>query len=193
MYWQVELSLVSLVGRTMSRGVIRRGCLPRMTLGKLSAGMCAVFSPCWFFYLEASQHWSLPSTLWDQVSFPKWRPPRKLLLRIIPSGFYLQYPAPIMSHSQPLPPQDTLQGPHLGLAQISMESLLCPGTQYMWKLLCALQRWIFPLVQWSSYIQAPLAFKAKCSGGSPTPIPDPKVREPQMGFRTLTPVWEPLR
>ena len=50
-----------------------------------------------------------------------------------------------------------------------------------------------PPVLWSSCDQAQLAFKAKCSRGSSSPLPDPQTGEPDMGLRTLTPLRELLR
>ena len=52
---------------------------------------------------------------------------------------------------------------------------------------------VFPPVLWSSCTQAPLAFKAKCSGGSSSQCQTPRLGEPDVGFRTLTPVGEPLQ
>ena len=37
--------------------------------------------------------------------------------------------SPQVSHSRPMPPQETLYDPQLGLAHSSVESLLCPRTQ----------------------------------------------------------------
>ena len=49
--------------------------------------------------------------------------------------------APTVSHSWPLPPQEILQDLPVGLAQAPMESLLCPGSQCTWNLVCTLQEW----------------------------------------------------
>ena len=47
----------------------------------------------------------------------------------------------MLGHSQPLPPQETLQDPQISLAQVLMESLLCPGSQCTRNFLCVLQEW----------------------------------------------------
>ena len=52
---------------------------------------------------------------------------------------------------------------------------------------------LFPSVLWCSYTQVPLDFKAKCSGGSSIPIPEPQAGEPEVELRILTPVGEPLQ
>ena len=68
----MELGLVPLVGRAMSKGVFRGGCEIRMTLGSLSAdGWCWV-STLLVVWPEVSQHWSLQAVGWGQVSVPKW-------------------------------------------------------------------------------------------------------------------------
>ena len=74
---------------------------------------------------------------------------------------------PKVSYSLPPPSQKTLQDQQVGLAQAPMKSLLL-----LWVLVCV-RPWVHPPwvefftpVLWSSCTQAPLAFKAKYSGGS---------------------------
>ena len=57
-HWWVELGLVPLVGRVVSRGVFIGGCLLRTTLSSLSAaGWSCVPTPL-VVWTEASWHWS---------------------------------------------------------------------------------------------------------------------------------------
>ena len=67
---------------------------------------------------------------------------------IFPGASATSVIAPIVNHSQLLPPQETLQDPHVGLSQDPVESLLCPGSQYVWNLVCIIQKWrsLFPPV-----------------------------------------------
>ena len=51
-HWWVELGLVPLVSRAMSRGMFRGGCELRTTLGSLSADGWGFFLPCWLFGLR---------------------------------------------------------------------------------------------------------------------------------------------
>ena len=46
--------------------------------------------------------------------------------------------------------------------------------------------YLFPLVLWCSCTQAPLAFKAKCSGGFTSQSQHPQAGEPDVGLRILT-------
>ena len=64
-----------------------------------------------------------------------------------------------MSHLYPLSSQEILQELQSDPTQIPMEALLCPGTQHTWNPVCAFQ-------EWSSCVQAPLAFNARFSGSS---------------------------
>ena len=45
-HWQVELGLIPLVGRDMSRGMVKGGSVPRMTLDSLLLIDMAVFPLC---------------------------------------------------------------------------------------------------------------------------------------------------
>ena len=76
-----------------------------------------------------------------------------------------------------LPPQKTPRDQHVGLALAPMKSLLFPGL-----LMCtrtcmhpARVESLLPPVLWRSCIQAPLAFKVKCSGGSSSPYQTPSL------------------
>lgn len=66
-----------------------------------------------------------------------------------------------------------------------------PGASETW---CRFQEWSlsFPSVLWGSCNSAPLVLKAQCSGGSSSWCQTPPAGEPDVGFRTFTPVGEPL-
>ena len=72
-----KLSLVPLVSRALTLGVIRGGSVPGRTLGSLLLMHGAVF-PHLLFGLEL-----LSPNGWGQI-FPKWQPPRELMPVIIP-------------------------------------------------------------------------------------------------------------
>ena len=93
-----------------------------------------------------------------------------------------------MSHSQPPPPQETLQDPQVGLAQDPMELLLCAGKTCVHP----------PRVE--SVSPSPVELLQSRSAGLQSqmlwgfllPMPDPQAWETDVGLRTLTPVGEPL-
>ena len=58
-YWWVELGLVPLVGRAVSRGVFIGGCELSMALGTLSADGWVCVSILLVVWPEALQRWSL--------------------------------------------------------------------------------------------------------------------------------------
>ena len=67
----MELGLVPLVGRDMSRGVFTGGCEVSTSLGSLFADGWGCVPPLLVVLPEASQHWSLQTIGWGQVSVPK--------------------------------------------------------------------------------------------------------------------------
>ena len=69
---------------------------------------------------EASQHGSLQAVTWGQVSVPKCQPPEELTWMNAPQC------VPTVSRHHPLPPQDTLQGHQVGLAQAPIKLLPLP-------------------------------------------------------------------
>ena len=102
----------------------------------------------------------------------------------------LQCSVPIASYSFPLLSQGNLQDPQVGLTQILMDSLLCPWTQCTWNPVCTHQECSLCLPQsfgalhtshWSSMTKFP--------GAHP---PNARGRLPDMGFRILTLMGEPL-
>ena len=140
----MELGLVSLVGRTVSRGVFRSGCALRMTSG------------------------NLPAVGWGQVLVPKWQLLGELMPMNIPWGLFHQCPC---SHSEPqLTPASPGDPPRpagrscpgscgvTALPWVPVHMKPCVHTPRVESL--------FPLVLCSSCTQALLAFKAKCSGSS---------------------------
>lgn len=58
-HWWVELGLVHLVGKAVSRDIIRGGCMLRTPLGSLSADGWGCVPVQLVVWLEASQHWCL--------------------------------------------------------------------------------------------------------------------------------------
>ena len=74
----VELGLVPLVGRAMSRGAFRGGSGLRKILGSLSAnGWCCV-PALLVVWSETLQHWCLHAVGWGQVLVSKGRSPGEL-------------------------------------------------------------------------------------------------------------------
>ena len=73
-HWWVELDLVPLMGRVVSRSVFRGGCELSMTLGSLSVDGCVFVPTLLVVWPEVAQQWSLKAVGWGQVLVPKWRP-----------------------------------------------------------------------------------------------------------------------
>ena len=131
--------------------------------------MCgAVFPPCWSFEPEMSQHWHLGAVGWGrfwhqngglQDSSHQW---------VLPSSSATSVLVPAVSHSCLPPPQETLQDQQVSLAQAPVKSLLFPLGPVCTRPCGHPPRVesLFPPVLWHFGNQAPLAFKAKCSGGS---------------------------
>ena len=80
------------------------------------------------------------------------------------------------------------------LAQILMESLLCPGTQHTWNLVCILQDWIVCFSQscGAPAIKPLLAFNATCSRLCSSHCQIARLGH-LTGFRIHTPLWELLQ
>lgn len=55
-HWWVKLGLVPLVGRAVLRGVIKGSCVPRKTLGSLSADKLVCVPTLLIIWPGASQH-----------------------------------------------------------------------------------------------------------------------------------------
>ena len=126
----VELDLDPLVCMAMSSGVSRDGCGLTMTLGSLSADGWGCVPTLLVVWAEASQHWSLQTVGWGQVSVPRRHHVERAHAKEYSLGASTtRVLAPAMGHSQPPPPQETLQDPQVGLSQAHVESLLCPGSQ----------------------------------------------------------------
>ena len=71
-HWWVELGLLPLVGRAISRGVFRGGYGLRKALSSLSADGWGYVPALLVVWPEASQHWSQRADGWGQASVPKW-------------------------------------------------------------------------------------------------------------------------
>ena len=141
-HWWVELGLVPVVDRAMSRCVFRGGCELSTTLGTLSADG------------------------WGQVLVPKWRPLGKLMPMSVLWGVCHQCPCPHSDHS--LAPAGDSPRPAGRFVSGSYEISALPWVPVQVKSCVHPPRMesLFPPVLWSSCTQALLAFKAKCSGGS---------------------------
>ena len=137
-HWWVELGLVSLVDRAVSRGVFRGGYGLRKTLSSLSADGSGCVPALWVVWPEASHHWSLQAVGWAQVLASKWQPPGQLT-PMITQYLCHQCPCPCPhSEAQPPPPsQETLQDQQVGLAQAPLQSLLFPLGPGVHETLCA--------------------------------------------------------
>ena len=123
-HWWGQLSLV---GRTVLRGVSRDDYELRMTLGSLSVDEWGCVPVLWVIWSDISQHWSLQAIELGQESVPKWWPLREFKMINIPGDFCHWCSCP---HSQPQPilaSQETLQDLKVGPAQAPMKSLICPG------------------------------------------------------------------
>ena len=92
------------------------------------------------FCSQVSWYLSLQVVGWRQVSVPKWWPPRELTPKNIPSGLCHQCPC---LHSEPQLNHASLwvlQNPQVSLSKGTMDSLLCPGSQSIWNLMCTLKK-----------------------------------------------------
>ena len=146
-----------------------------------------LFSPCFLFGLGLLSTGSLGQL------FPNWPPPREFTPMIIPWDLCPQCPSSTVSHSYPLLSQVVLQDSRWDWHRFLWVPAL-PWDQ------CIVRTCTYPLRRgalfspflWSSCSHALLAFNAKCSGGSSSQCQSPQVWEPDLGFRTLSPVAEPL-
>lgn len=108
---------------------------------------------------------------------------------IKPWDLHLQFPSSTVSHSQPLPPWETLQCLLVGLAKILMESLLCPGTR-------ACEIMYAPSKSGVSFSHSPVELLhlspagLQCSGCFSFQH-RPQAGEPDVGFGTLISVGDP--
>ena len=112
---------------------------------------------------------------------------------IIPCCSATNVLAPTVSISQYPPPQETLQDPQLRLAQVPMESLLCPGSQCN-ETLCV------PSKSGFSFSPRPVELLHLGLTGLQNQMlwglllmTDPQDGEPDVGLRTLTPLGELLQ
>ena len=95
-----QLVLIPLVGRAVSRGVIKGHSIPRMTLGSLSADGLGCVPTLLVVCLGLLSNLSLQALVgWGQI-FPKWQLDWTSTSTVLPT--------PTMSHSQLLRSQVTL-------------------------------------------------------------------------------------
>ena len=105
----------------------------------------------------------------------------------------IQCASSTISHSHPCLPRKSSKNRRQVWPRFSWNLCFALGPVHMKSFVC-LSRMESPPVLWSSYAQALLALSAKCQmlWGRPLPMPDPQVKEPDVGLRILTPVGEPL-
>ena len=80
----MELGLAPLVGRAISRGVSGEECMARTSLGSLFADGWGCVPTLLVVWPEPSQHWTLQTVGWCQVSFPIWQLLGEFMPMIIP-------------------------------------------------------------------------------------------------------------
>ena len=124
-----------------------------------------------------------------------WWPPGGLTPVSTAQNYHHQCLCP---HSEPqLPPTSPGDPPRPAgrSGPSSYEKLLFPLVAVHTRLCVCPTRveFLFPPVLWSSCDQAPLAFKAKCSGELLLLMPDIQAGELDMGLGTLIPVGKPLQ
>lgn len=101
-------------------------------------------------------------------------------------------PARAVSHSQPVPPQETLQDPQIGLLQASMGHCFVVGPRAQETLGVPSKSGVsVSLSPGRLLYSTPPACKAKYSGGFSSRGPTPGWGG-RRGFGNLTPVWERL-
>ena len=161
----VELHLVPLVSRAVSRGSwfwaqdnFRQPVSWWLRLYSHLVGFLAWVTSA----LEPAGCW------WGQVLVPKWQPPRELTLMNTPWGICHLSPCP---HSEPHPtpgPPEVHPRPidRSGQGSYGVTALPCVFMHMKSCVYPPRVEFLFSQVPWNSCMQAPLAFKAKFSGGS---------------------------
>ena len=96
-------------------------------------GLCPRSTGCLAWGIQL---WSLEAVGWGQVSLAKWSPPGWLMSMNSPLDLRHQCSCPTVCHSHPLPPQESLQDPQIGLAPILV---VFSGSQSMWNLVYTLR------------------------------------------------------
>ena len=189
----MELSLVPLVGRVVS-------------LGMLEAFMCLsweVFrqSVCWLVGLcshlvcLAWAFWSLmpAGCSWVGPAFSKMAASRGAHVSGYSLGPLFQCPPHSEPQLTPAFPGGGLQDPQIGLAKILTEFLLCPGTWCTWKLCAPCDSGVYVSPSPMDLLHSnPTGLQCQVFWGLILPMLDPQPGEPDMGFGTLTHVREPL-
>ena len=146
----------------------------------------AVFPPCLLFDLGL-----LSPEGWSHI-FPKWQPPRDLM-QMIPWDFHLQCPAPTVSYSTPPalpedPPRppgksnpDSYRGSSLSWDPVDMNPYVCPPRMK------SLPQSYGALVLTPVDLQHQLLWRILL------PLLYPQAGVPDMAFRTLTLLGDPMR
>ena len=192
-HWCLELGLIPLVGRVMSRRVFIGGSWLRMTLGSLSVDGWGCVPTLLVVWPEVSWHWSLQAIGWGSVSVPKWQLSGELMPKSIPWGIHCQCPC---LHSEPQltptspgdPPRPagrsglgSYGGTALPWVPVHMKTCVPP----------ARVKSLFLPFPWSSCTQALLSFKAECSGGPSSRCQTPSL-ESLMWSSEFSLLWENL-
>ena len=110
-------------------------------------------------------------------------------------NFCCQCLCPLMSHSCPPPPQETLQHQQVGLVQSPMGSLLLPlGTDAHTTLCVPSKNGVSVSPSPAEVLQSnPTSLQSLILQEFLLPLPDPQVGKPDVGLRTFTPVGGLLR
>lgn len=189
--WLVEFGLGPLVRSCMSRGLSWGSYRLRKSLGRLSIDGWAVCLPCWFYglrypALESTGCWlgtglgakvsaSSRTHIYEHGSIP------------LPQVTFPQ------SERQPTSKFSTLAWPQFYEVTAFPYVLvhISPYIQVHTKTVCILHECgMFPSVMWSSCNQAPMAFKANWSGGSPSQCQTPRLGNLMLSSELL--LWENL-
>ena len=130
-------------------------------------GRCSL----WIVWPEASQPWSPQAVGWGQLflSQARCQPSDEHFWIRLPPAFMSQERAAATLRRRGDPPRSASKSPRLLWSRC-----FCAGTPWERSLVFPLQGWIFLQVLWCSRDQAPLAFKAKCSGGSSSQCQTPR-------------------
>ena len=159
-------------GSAVSRDVTRGGCGLRKSLSSLMAGRgCSCFvvwprgpSTGAYGLLGGIRSWC------QMAASRRAHASERSLMSPLPGSLSSQWA------SHPTPPQQTLLRP-AGMTHGPMKSVhFCPGSQCTHTRVCPPGvELLFPPVLWHSCTQAPLDYKAKCSGGSSSWCQTPRL------------------
>ena len=151
----------------------------------------AMFPPCGLFGLK---HPNTGDCRLLSGLGAKWWPLRELTLMIFPRASATSVLVPTVSHNWPSSPQETLQEQQVGLAQAPVESLLFPGPQCTWNLVCTLPGWGLYFLQSCGAHALKACWPSKSNAlGTPPPNANPPGWEAWCGAQNSHSLWEPLK